>query len=80
MGRPVFINSKQGDFKDLFDFYGIGVVTDESDDESVKIYVDEMFSLLASSDTIEKCHRLAADNFSLEDGVIKLLKIYKELD
>ena len=53
---------------------------DASDDESVKNYVDEMLALLNNVETIEKCHRLAADNFSLADGVIKLLEIYKELD
>ena len=80
MGRPVFINSEQGDFQELFDSYDIGVVTSDSDDQSVKVYVDRMFSLLSSTDTAEKCHKLAAENFSLEDGVSKLLRIYKELD
>ena len=80
VGRPVFINSEQGDFQELFDSYNIGVVTSDSDDESVKHYVDRMFSLLSSADTAEKCHKLAAENFSLEDGVSKLLRIYKELD
>lgn len=80
MGRPVFINSEQGDFRELFDSYDIGVVTSDSDDESVKVYVDRMFSLLSSKDTAENCHKLAAENFSLEDGVSKLLKIYRELD
>jgi len=80
MGRPVFINSKQGDFKELFGIYEIGVVTDASDDESVKNYVDEMLALLNNAETIEKCHRLAEDNFSLADGVFKLLEIYKEFD
>lgn len=80
MGRPVFINSKQGDFRDLFGMYEIGVVTDASDDESVKKYVDEMLALLKNPETGEKCHRLAADHFSLADGVNKLLEVYKELD
>jgi glycosyltransferase involved in cell wall biosynthesis len=80
MGRPVFINSNQGDFKELFDKYEIGVVTDANDDKSVKKYVDEMLGLLKNAETSEKCQRLAADNFSLEEGVAKLLEIYKELD
>jgi glycosyltransferase involved in cell wall biosynthesis len=80
MGRPVFINSRQGDFKELFDNYEIGVVTDASDDKSVKKYVDEMLVLLKNAETNEKCRRLAADNFSLEEGVAKLLEMYKELD
>jgi glycosyltransferase involved in cell wall biosynthesis len=79
VGRPVFINSAQGDFQELFDSYDVGVITSDSDDESVKVYVDKMFSLLSSADTAEKCHQLAVENFSLEDGVSKLLGIYREL-
>jgi glycosyltransferase involved in cell wall biosynthesis len=79
-GRPLFVNSNQGDFKRLFDYYEIGVVTDGDDQKSVTRYVNEMISLLSDKETPGKCRKVAEDNFSLDDGVAKLLKIYKELD
>lgn len=79
-GRPIFVNSNQGDFKMLFDSYGIGVVTDSDDETSVIRYVDEMINLLSDKDTADKCRKLAEANFSLDDGVAKLLEIYSELD
>lgn len=80
MGRPVFINSKQGDFERLFNDYKIGVITDERDDASVSKYVDEMFTLLLDSNTPSKCRKLAEDNFSLDEGVADLLELYTSLD
>ena len=79
-GRPTFVNSNQGDFKKLFDAYEIGVVTEGWDEKSVSGYVDEMINLLADMATPDKCRRVAEENFSLDDGITKLLKIYSELD
>jgi glycosyltransferase involved in cell wall biosynthesis len=79
-GRPTFINSNQGDFKKLFDAYEIGVVTEGCDDKSVIRYVDEMIDLLTDKETPDKCRKVAEENFSLDDGVAKLLEIYVELD
>jgi glycosyltransferase involved in cell wall biosynthesis len=79
-GRPTFINSNQGDFKKLFDAYEIGVVTEGSDERSVARYVDEMIELLKDKETPDKCRKVAEENFSLDDGVAKLLQIYVELD
>jgi glycosyltransferase involved in cell wall biosynthesis len=80
MGRPVFINSKQGDFQNLFKDYKIGVVTDSQDDASVSKYVDQMFSLLCDLSTTRNCRKLAEENFSLDEGVSNLLKLYSSLD
>jgi len=80
MGRPVFINSKQGDFQDLFKDYNIGVVTDSQDDASVSRYVDQMYSLLRNPSTTDNCRKLAVENFSLDEGVANLLKLYSSLD
>ena len=80
IGRPVFINSKQGDFKELFNKYNIGVVTNEQDDQSVTGYVDEMLELLLNPNTPDNCRNLATDNFSLDSGVAKLLELYLSLD
>ena len=80
MGRPVFINSKQGDFQELFNKYSIGVVTNEQDDQSVTRYVDEMLELLLNPSTSDNCRNLAVENFSLDSGVAKLLELYLSLD
>jgi len=79
-GRPIFVNSNQGDFKRFFDSYEIGVVTDGDDHKSVTRYVDEMISLLSDKQTADKCRKLAEANFSLDDGVTKLLEIYSDFD
>ena len=80
MGRPVFINSKQGDFEELFNRYDIGVVTDKQDDQSVLAYVDKMLGLLLNPNMPTNCRKLAEENFSLDSGVSKLLELYSSLD
>lgn len=79
-GRPVFINSEQGDFRSLFDKYNIGVITEFGDDESVGIYADQMLSQLSNSDIPLRCRSLAQDYFSLNRGVERLIEVYSEFD
>lgn len=79
-GRPVFINSQQGDFKELFSKFELGVVTDSNDDVSVEKYVQEIMSLLIDREMPTRCRDLANEYFSLEKGVTHLVEIYSELD
>lgn len=79
-GRPVFINSQQGDFKEMFSKFELGVVTDSNDDTSVENYVKEMMMLLSDREMPKRCRNLAQEHFSLEKGIKHLLEIYSELD
>jgi len=79
-GRPVFVNSQQGDFKEIFSKCDLGVVTDSNDDKSVKKYVQEILLLLVDREMPTRCRNLAEEYFSLDKGVMHLIEIYSELD
>lgn len=79
-GRPILINSLQGDFGQLIKESQAGVVTSRSSQLEIARYVQEILSLLADTDTSARCRDLAARKFSLDNGIKELLKIYDKED
>lgn len=79
-GRPVFVNSLQGDFGQLIREYDCGVVTDSSSNEDVVAYAKKMFDLLDDASTANKCRCLAENHFNLESGIRDLQQLYESVD
>jgi len=75
-GRPIFVNSLQGDLGDLVTVNGVGVTTYGSTDTEIDAYVNRILTLLNDPELAARCRRVAEENFSLNDAVERLLKIY----
>lgn len=79
-GRPIFVNSLQGDFAKIVNQELVGVVTDNSSVESVTRYASQMLSLLTDLSLSKRCHRVSEEKFNLHYGVHILQEIYSELE
>lgn len=79
-GRPVLINSLQGDFGQLVSEAQAGVVTSNSSQLEIDSYVKEIIALLADEGTTARCRNLAVKKFSLDNGISELLGIYGNED
>jgi glycosyltransferase involved in cell wall biosynthesis len=75
-GRPVIINSNQGDLGVMIKEHGAGVVTYGASDSEIEGYANGVIELLEDSRTFERCRNLALDCFDLNRGVAKLVGIY----
>jgi glycosyltransferase involved in cell wall biosynthesis len=75
-GRPVFVNSLQGDFGTLIGENRIGVVTNDSSEHSISSYVMQILELMDDPFLSQRCHRIAEEKFSLEQGVLILKDLY----
>lgn len=79
-GRPIFVNSFQGDLGKLIKNGRTGIVTDETDSQAVATYAQEFLKLLDDLYLPERCRELAEKYFSLEKGIETLEEIYSSLD
>ena len=80
-GRPVLINSNQGDLGAIIAKYSIGVVTDGDSELEIESYCDEILRLTRDPKLFERCQKMInEEEYSLESGISKLLSIYRELD
>ena len=79
-GRPILINSLQGDFGQLVKDAQAGVVTSNSTRFEIESYVKEIIVLLADKGTTARCRNLAVKKFSLDNGIKELLSIYTDKD
>jgi glycosyltransferase involved in cell wall biosynthesis len=80
-GRPVLINSNQGDLGAIIAKYGIGVVTDGDSELEIESYCAEILRLTRDPKLFERCQKMInEEEYSLESGISKLLSIYRELD
>lgn len=78
-GRPVVINSLQGDFGLLVRERNAGVVTFSNSALEIEEYVKAILGLLKDDKTPQRCRELAVQEFNLEKGILNLLKIYQAL-
>jgi glycosyltransferase involved in cell wall biosynthesis len=78
-GRPVVINSLQGDFGTLIEKYNAGVVTSFENDIDIERYAKKIISLVRDETTAMRCRELALNEFNLELGVRDLLKLYEKM-
>jgi glycosyltransferase involved in cell wall biosynthesis len=79
-GKPILINSNQGDFGRLIRENRLGIVTNLGDDFQIESYVNELDELLLDRTLAERCRNFALENLSLELAVFELIKLYKALD
>lgn len=78
-GRPVIINSLQGDFGVLIRRHSAGVVTDGDSESDIQNYANQILRLMDDATTSNRCRKLAVETFSLDDGVSKLMEIYRTI-
>ena len=75
-GRPIFINTLQGDLGSYVAENSVGVATDGSSEIEIESYVNHMLKLLKDPELGARCRSVAVNHFSLNEGVENLLKIY----
>jgi glycosyltransferase involved in cell wall biosynthesis len=78
-GRPVVINSLQGDFGRLIREHNAGVVTISEADSDIERYAQKIISLIDDEATPLRCRELALKEFNLNLGVSNLIELYKEM-
>ncbi len=78
-GRPVIINSRQGDFGALIRKYNAGVVTVSDSEVEIESYVKKIIQLVEDEATPIRCREMAIKEFNLELGVNKLIKLYEKM-
>ena len=78
-GKPVLVNSSQGDIGELVSRFKAGVATTEKSKAAVDEYVDEVLSLFSEgNDLASRCVELAKIHYSLESGVREIDRLYSE--
>lgn len=78
-GRPVIINSLQGDFGNLIKVNSTGVVTSSGSEMGIQDYAKQVLSLVQDDETPNRCRQLALQEFDLDKGVKVLIDLYKGL-
>ena len=78
-GRPVLINSLQGDFGTLIRKYDAGVVTVSGSESEVDEYAKNVMKIIQDKSTPKRCRDLAVEVFDLNLGVGNLIQLYVKL-
>ena len=78
-GRPVVINSRQGDFGALIRKHNAGVVTISDNGVEIEGYVKKIIQLVEDEATPIRCREMAIKEFNLEVGVNNLIKLYEKM-
>jgi len=78
-GRPVIINSLQGDFGTLIRENNAGIVTSSESEDKIERYVRKILELVKDETTPKRCRKLALEEFNLDKGIESLIKLYQEL-
>lgn len=78
-GRPIVINSLQGDFGTLIKENNAGVVTYSESENEITRYALEILELVKDDTTPKRCRQLALKEFNLDQGIKNLLKLYQKL-
>ena len=78
-GKPVIINSNQGDFGVLIEKHRAGIVTFGSSDAEIESYARRLIELINDSSTFERCRNLVLEYYDLNQGVAELIRIYEQV-
>ena len=78
-GKPIFVNSLQGDLGDLVTKNRVGVATRGSTNIEIESYVEQMLILLKDPDLSARCRQVAEEVFNLNHAVGRLTEIYDSL-
>ncbi|MEO7556255.1 MAG: hypothetical protein ABIV94_06585 [Acidimicrobiales bacterium] len=76
-GRPVVVSKGIGDLDDLINQGRCGVVLHDTSDASIRLAVTGLLGLLTDGETPARCRAAAEQAFALEDGVSRLIDIYR---
>lgn len=80
-GKPIVVNCNQGDIGDIVKKFGVGVVTTDSDTQSIDAYAKEILSLMEHKVTLSSiCRQVAEMHYSLDEGVKNLKSVYKQIN
>jgi len=79
-GRPVVVNSLQGDFGKVIGSNKIGIVTNDSSASSVEGYAKQILDLIGDPLLSERCHKVAVENFDLDNAVLMLEDVYAAVE
>jgi glycosyltransferase involved in cell wall biosynthesis len=78
-GRPVVVNSLQGDFGALIREHNAGVVTFSGNQNEIEEYVRRIIQLVEDETTPTRCRQLAIKEFNLELKIQDLIKLYESM-
>jgi glycosyltransferase involved in cell wall biosynthesis len=78
-GMPVAALAGVGDLDRLLPDGGVGVVLKDSSAGAIRAGAEELRPLLADPGTPARCRSVAEQRFSLADGVVRYLELYKGL-
>jgi glycosyltransferase involved in cell wall biosynthesis len=79
-GKPVIVNSQQGDLGSIVSERNVGVVTEDANTQSIKVYAQQILSTVQDPKLSVRCRETALDYFDLENGIEKLLALYDSFD
>jgi glycosyltransferase involved in cell wall biosynthesis len=80
VGKPVIVNSLQGDIAEIVRRYRVGVVTSLSNQPSADRYATELLELLKDPELPKRCRKVAIDHFNLSSAVDELVQIYSDCE
>lgn len=78
-GVPVVVNYNQGDIGRLVEENSCGVAIRDNSEHSLMSTASQILQIKADIETSARCRKLATTNFSLDDAVIDLGKLYKSI-
>ena len=78
-GIPCLVNSGVGDMAQIINSEKVGVALEKFENHELRNGLIKLISLTKEKDIEKRCIEAAHKFFSLEDGVLKYKKIYKEL-
>lgn len=77
VGRPVVVTRGTGDLEHLVHRHNVGaVITDDSDD-AIHRAATELLEVLTDPELPQRCRALAESMFGLDDGIDRLMEIYR---
>jgi glycosyltransferase involved in cell wall biosynthesis len=80
-GLPVISNAGIGDMDSLFDAEEVGVIVQETDDQSLSRSVTQILELMNAQSVFERCRKTAIQHFDLKRiGGERYLRVYEQLN
>lgn len=79
MGIPCLTNAGVGDVQDILEENNVGVVIDGFDQESKQAGIERLVELTQDDDIDSRCRAVAENYYSLERGVERYDRLYREL-
>jgi glycosyltransferase involved in cell wall biosynthesis len=78
-GNPVVALAGVGDLDRFLEQEGVGVVLPDDSDESIQRGSEQVQELLRDPDTPQRCRSVALQRFSLDRGIARYLRLYRDL-